>query len=590
MKRFYTSVSQRRVLFLAWIILHAITMTLYAQQNSTKVEWEFKNNSELPSSELRSALPAVMQFPVSTSLQSDVTELLRKKYYEEGFYRFRIDSLHTAFSVESSSMKISVFLEEGSRAMMHQMLFIGADSLSPSRLQKEISLRAGSVFSSAALLLDIGALLSFYENQGYPFTSIHIEDIHVFSHHDSDFVDVTLGVVEGNRFIIEEISIEGNEVTDADVIVREMRIEKSEPFQPHKIDAMRRRVSRLDFLTAVSEPTLYQRGSVHGVRLRVEEGNANRFDGVLGYQPSRSAEQSGYFIGLVHLSFKNIFGTGRAFFARWERASVDVQELALRYLEPWLFQFPLNAEGGFYQRQQDSMYVSRAFDAQLSFMLTDNIHVRVLGKNTSVIPTQQDGGVRVARSSTLSVGGELVIDTRNNVINPTSGIYFSSGFTGGNKNVDGTTGSEATYIQHLSFDASYVVEILPRHVITPGVHGREVRGSMIDASDYYRIGGARTLRGYREEQFHVTSAAWTNLEYRFLLSARTFAFAFFDYGYLASPAIAEQNITAQALWKSGYGAGLRLDTSIGIIAVSYALGNGDAFADGKIHFGLVNEF
>jgi outer membrane protein insertion porin family len=40
----------------------------------------------------------------------------------------------------------------------------------------------------------------------------------------------------------------------------------------------------------------------------------------------------------------------------------------------------------------------------------------------------------------------------------------------------------------------------------------------------------------------------------------------------------------------GYGAGLSIETGIGVLGVSYALGQGDAFSDGKIHFGILNEF
>jgi len=39
-----------------------------------------------------------------------------------------------------------------------------------------------------------------------------------------------------------------------------------------------------------------------------------------------------------------------------------------------------------------------------------------------------------------------------------------------------------------------------------------------------------------------------------------------------------------------FGLGLNIETGIGVLAVSYALGKGDTFSDGKIHFGIINEF
>ena len=38
------------------------------------------------------------------------------------------------------------------------------------------------------------------------------------------------------------------------------------------------------------------------------------------------------------------------------------------------------------------------------------------------------------------------------------------------------------------------------------------------------------------------------------------------------------------------GIGLNLETGVGLLGVSFALAAGDSFTDGKIHFGIINEF
>jgi hypothetical protein len=42
--------------------------------------------------------------------------------------------------------------------------------------------------------------------------------------------------------------------------------------------------------------------------------------------------------------------------------------------------------------------------------------------------------------------------------------------------------------------------------------------------------------------------------------------------------------------RSGYGIGGRIETALGILGVSYALGQGDTFMTDRIHSGLVNDF
>ena len=43
-------------------------------------------------------------------------------------------------------------------------------------------------------------------------------------------------------------------------------------------------------------------------------------------------------------------------------------------------------------------------------------------------------------------------------------------------------------------------------------------------------------------------------------------------------------------FKYGYGIGVQLETGLGNLGVSFALGEGDSFSNGKVHFGLINEF
>jgi len=109
-------------------------------------------------------------------------------------------------------------------------------------------------------------------------------------------------------------------------------------------------------------------------------------------------------------------------------------------------------------------------------------------------------------------------------------------------------------------------------------------------SDLYLLGGTNTLRGYREKQFAGNRILWTNLEYRYLLSNRSFVFVFFDTGYYLRNEDLFRKISEVSDFKYGYGLGFNIETTLGILGVSFALGKGDSFGDGKIHFGIVNEF
>lgn len=139
-------------------------------------------------------------------------------------------------------------------------------------------------------------------------------------------------------------------------------------------------------------------------------------------------------------------------------------------------------------------------------------------------------------------------------------------------------------------DFSTFYEIFSRHILALSIHGRELRGSSFEISDLYFLGGTNSLRGYREKQFQGNRLLWSNFEYRFLLTRRSFAFLFFDSGYFLRSEDLIQDILKISDVKLGYGIGINLETGLGVLGVSFALAKGDSFSDGKIHFGILNEF
>ncbi|HAP37068.1 MAG TPA: hypothetical protein DCQ28_14500, partial [Bacteroidetes bacterium] len=65
---------------------------------------------------------------------------------------------------------------------------------------------------------------------------------------------------------------------------------------------------------------------------------------------------------------------------------------------------------------------------------------------------------------------------------------------------------------------------------------------------------------------------------------------FADGGYFSRPSDVIKGIVRQEKSLYGFGIGARIETGLGIMNISYALGQGDSFSNGKIHVGIINEF
>jgi outer membrane protein insertion porin family len=176
------------------------------------------------------------------------------------------------------------------------------------------------------------------------------------------------------------------------------------------------------------------------------------------------------------------------------------QELELKYLEPYIFSYPFNIGGGFFQKKQDTTYVQRKFDAYIEFLATNEITFALTFGSESVIPTISDVPRFIVFNSSLVLTGlNFRIDTRNDPFSPTSGLLFINSYLYSLKKINGPEEfipqnfERSINLQRLSVDFSYFWEIFNRQVIAVGLFGRELRGSHLEISDLYRLGGTNSL-------------------------------------------------------------------------------------------------
>lgn len=448
---------------------------------------------------------------------------------------------------------------------------------------------------------DISTVLRAYSSLGFPFASVS-DDSTAPEPGDQTRLIVRLCITEGPRVTVNEVRVTGNTLTSSAVVVREAQFGNGTVFDQRMIDALKQRLDRLQLFSSVSEPQLYVLpGSTGdtlrgGIEVTVAEGNANTFDGILGYVPPTGTGTDGYLTGSVVVAMRNLFGTGRKAMVRWQRETALTQELELQYKEPWLFNVPLSLSGSFRQRKQDSTFVRSAAELRLEYRLDDELTFAGSIATEAVVPSASLGQFSVFQTDIVSFGADLLYDTRDNVRNPTRGVRYTTAVQQGTKNITGpvqyiTPATERSFtVRKLSMDAEFYRSTFRRQVVMIGVHGKQITASRLEFSDLLPFGGTTTIRGYRENQFFASQFAYITAEYRFLTGRASSFFGFADAGYLSRPADALHNTPGSERGLYGYGVGARVETGLGIMNISFALGQGDSFSNGKIHVGLVNEF
>jgi outer membrane protein insertion porin family len=565
-----------------------------AQTSLTVRSISFEGNHAFSANQLASVLLIKKNEMFSEPALTADLERILDLYKSQAYLHAVIDSIWMKRDTLQNDIEVRIFLDEGKPSVVRQIELDGCRNLTAAELFTAMKLHEGDLFIPSVLEQDVQSILQLYELKGFPLAKVVIQNVSFTDSTEEMSARVQIHIAEGKELHVSELRIEGNKATKDYVITREARLYKNELFRGDLPEIIKRRLDRLQLFSSVSLPELYLIGDEQaGLSMHVVEGNQNSFDGVLGYVPSNGSSGSGYITGLVNISLRNLFGTGRKLSARWYQENQSSQETELHYFEPWVASYPVNAQLGFFQRKQDSTFVKMQYDIAAELMLTDEFSVGVSFSQCSVYPTEGYGSSVIAESKTTSFGASVRYDSRDNPITPASGILYSTEYQTGSKKtgIGGIFPSEVkNTTQRLVFDLSYYLSIFYRQVFATELHLRDFSSNTMDVSDLFRLGGASTLRGYREGQFLGSRIVWTNLEYRFLVAPRSFFYGFIDVGYIVQPFIAAMSMTASEQSKIGYGIGVRMDSALGLIGVSFALGEGDTFSTSKIHIRLINEF
>lgn len=441
------------------------------------------------------------------------------------------------------------------------------------------------------------SVLEDFARRGYPLASFVLDSVNTREIAPNEKREAVLhfNLSTGPLVRIDSIIVRGNKTTKPHVLLRELPVRMGDLFNLDEVQSIPEKLLRLGFIRSVDPPELRVNQAGHYVlEVNVTEGNSNSLNGVAGYNPA-VGNQNGFLTGLIDVQLGNLFGTGRQANVHWEKRGPETQELGLRYREPWVRGYPLHLSGGFQQLLQDTLYVERKFDLSAEAPIGNRLAVLASFMRESVVPDSLSAlRFNLPASNITSVSAGLRFDSRDELFNPSRGFFYSTTLATGRKRVQSDSATKSFSHKLVTLDMQWLIPTKWPQVLSVAFHGRQVTSGepVVSITDQIRFGGATTLRGYREEQFRGSRVAWSNIEYRYLLSRYSRAFLFFDAGYyFREEAVAGSSakLKSEAV-KISYGLGVRWETPVGIVGLDYGLGESDGLFNGKVHVSLVNSF
>jgi outer membrane protein insertion porin family len=447
-----------------------------------------------------------------------------------------------------------------------------------------------------SLFLEFVELL---EKEGYPLCRIITRGFELDSLKGHKVgVDLKLEIDIGPLVKLAGLKLPPESDINPNYLKKSFAFEENEIYDEERVEKYQRILNRQDFIKSVDESNLVLgKDSLFYLKMNYEQGPSTSFDGIIGYipPPVNEPDQEGFFSGLINLSVRNLFGTGRRLDVFWRKPNRLSEEFSIKYREPFIFGFPFHLGGSLSRLIRDTTYIEWEYAIRSEIPLNENLTGLARFYTRQVYPDSlASRQLRLPRTEAIHTELGIEWDTRDNFYNPRKGVFLNTLFDyGKQENVgpfyllkEDSLVKESRVIKMQAQLALFFM-IWKKQVLSFNLNGVFIGfdGQNVRIPDMFWFGGATTVRGYRENQFFAEKVGWLNTEYRFLFGDQSRIFVFHDIALYG-----RQVPEKKEQFLMGYGLGIRFPGPIGVLQVDYGLAEGLNFREGKIHFRLINEF
>jgi outer membrane protein assembly complex protein YaeT len=381
----------------------------------------------------------------------------------------------------------SIVIVEGPRSLVGDVAITGTSAVPPDELRPLVTIAAGAAFYEPRVAEAREALVLEYLNRGFASVAV---DVRLAPSEDRRRVDLTFQIQEGPQSIVDHILIVGNVHTKPDVILRELQFREGQPLGLQDQFESRRRLSALGLFRRVQiTPVTHGSGSEHDVLVTVEEAPATSIGyggGLEGYNKSRNTGPDGqpetHFElaprGFFDIGRRNLFGANRSV-SLYTRVSLRPRDapdnpeidgtgigfseyrVVGTYRQPrWFGANDLTVTGILEQGVRTSFnFARKGFNVDVVRRLT--AAVRASGRYSLSSTRTFDERLDEEDQATIDrlfpevrlsgFSGAIARDTRDDLLDPTRGMFLSAEGTVAARALGGEVGFIKSYVQGFSF-------------------------------------------------------------------------------------------------------------------------------------------
>lgn len=459
------------------------------------------------------------------------------------------------------------------------------------------TIKVSEAFNPQEVVGEFDDVLTYCENNGYPFASMQFDNILV----ENNKISARASLVLNDYVLIDSVVIKGGAKTDRFVVYREIGIFPGEVYDESEIKRIAERVKRSSFLDFIRFSEISFTKGKALVTVFIKDKLNNQFGGIIGVN-SDDVTGGLVFSGDVDLRLNNALKVGDNFVLNWRKTKKNTQNFLISSSFPYMFRTRFGTKMELTNLRRDTSFSNVGIKAGLSYQIQNNQGISVFIKNSksnSLLEESSSTVVPLINSvTTFYYGVEFNLNTLDYLYNPRKGFFIEGEVSSGTKRINKSqkiVSEEYQNLQEKSIQYELRINmekyfaIFKRSAVLLRATSAYIVNDNIFENEFFQIGGLKSLRGFNEQSILASSYSIGTVEYRFLFDKKSAFFTFLDYAYYESKGA---NYISDS--PMGIGFGVNLGVKSGVFTLGYALGkqqgNPILIKNSKVHFGFISVF
>lgn len=481
----------------------------------------FEGNISFENSQLKKILKSQEKEEFDNKILRIDKIILQNFYLGQGFLKVWVE---TELSRRGDKITIIFTLSEGIRFVLGGISISGAAILPKEEFRRFFDLKNGDFFKRKKIEDGINKIEEYYYDHGKPYVEISNKQII-----EDSLIYIQIYIKENETVYIHDIDYIGLKRVKSFIIGRELEIFKKDVYSRQKIEKSQRNIygTGLFNFVGIELKALDSTRSSANLLITVVEKDSRWIGARFGIGYEQEIVYGGTFDFTLEFGHRNLFGTARSIYLSLIPSfSYDFQDkkfrnpknqYSLTYIEPWIgytrtpgiFRISFIQARPLYSANYD--YLTTSFLVQHEFENLWKIsgklaydQVKIMEKDTS---DQAILSLTQGQDYIYALTGRLVKDKRDNYLNPKSGFITDlhariaqsksrnaeTGETTKNRFIRATI--EWNRYQSFRLKKNWVMasRVKLGNIFEFG------KRSQIPISERFFLGGASTVRGYKEQ-------------------------------------------------------------------------------------------